>query len=334
MKIRNLIAVLLLAGILIFAGALPASANPCHIASAVADCNGVIVYSCTDPGNWRIQVEAKPCPTGQWQVFHLSGLLNKSVCWWYQHQWTTLERGYLGGYNTLRISLLDSSGGVVHSVLYPQCGCMYCTPTAVGLGSFTAGDGRGGVLVQWETASEVGNIGFNLYRTESTDPGAPRVKLNSELIPSQNPGSVGGASYTWLDKTAKAGKVYLYWLEDVDTSGHADLHGPVQGQWSKPVANYVSPASGGQVYSTPQKFNAGYRDLDSDLAIVYLLIADSADPSVGVQVRYDRRTGQFALNNQTRATLKSGSAQVLEEGKLKISVVLTFKAGFRGTHNL
>lgn len=216
------------------------------------------------------------------------------------------------------------------------CVWIDCPPTPVTLAGFSVTAGKGGILIAWETASEINNLGFNLYRGTSNDVESA-VKINSALIPTAHPGSVAGGSYSYLDSTARAGVVYHYWLEDVEAVPglmSMGLHDLGTGQWNKPVANYVSPASGGQVYSTSQKFNAVYTDRDGDLGIVYLLIADSPDPTVGVQVRYDCRTRQFALNNATRATLKSGVAQVLADGKLKISVVLTFKASFVGPHNL
>ncbi len=112
-----------------------------------------------------------------------------------------------------------------------NCGCLFAavtksTPTAVKLISFTAADSAEGVLIQWQTASETDNLGFNLYRAE-TETG-DRVLLNSSLIPTNMPpGSPIGASYEYLDATAAAGSTYYYWLEDVDLAGVATLHGPV-----------------------------------------------------------------------------------------------------------
>ena len=54
--------------------------------------------------------------------------------------------------------------------------------------------------VTWETATELDNVGFNLYRAKDID--GPWTLLNATLIPSQSPGSVFGATYTWLDETA------------------------------------------------------------------------------------------------------------------------------------
>jgi hypothetical protein len=105
--------------------------------------------------------------------------------------------------------------------------------TAVFLNYFTAeravaATARGGspVTLRWETATEVDNVGFNVYRGLTN--GGPWTKLNSGVIPSQvAPGSPVGAAYEWVDSAAPTGAVY-YLLEDVDTHGVITRHGPVQ----------------------------------------------------------------------------------------------------------
>jgi hypothetical protein len=105
--------------------------------------------------------------------------------------------------------------------------------TAISLISFEAawlpaGDARGaGVELDWQTASETGNAGFNLYRGTSAQ--GPWTPLNQSLIPSQVPaGSSGGATYEWIDAQAQPGLIYFYLLEDVDAAGVATQHEPVR----------------------------------------------------------------------------------------------------------
>ncbi len=82
------------------------------------------------------------------------------------------------------------------------------------------------VKLTWETASEVDNLGFNVYRGSSAD--GPWTKLNRNLIPSQvPPGSPTGATYEWTDTRVRSGQRYYYLLEDVDTAGTGTQHGPV-----------------------------------------------------------------------------------------------------------
>jgi len=101
-------------------------------------------------------------------------------------------------------------------------------PAAVELASFTAAPQGSTILLEWETATELDNLGFNLYRAGSAS--SPREQLNAALIPAQSPGSAAGAAYTFADETAAPGVTYHYWLEDVDVHGATTLHGPVSGQ--------------------------------------------------------------------------------------------------------
>lgn len=100
-------------------------------------------------------------------------------------------------------------------------------PTAVELLSFTATGKLRSVILRWETASEMDVIGFNLYRSKTKD--GLRKKLTAEMIPAQSgPGSLGGALYTYKDKTAKPGVLYFYWLEVIEDEGGATLYGSVK----------------------------------------------------------------------------------------------------------
>ena len=102
----------------------------------------------------------------------------------------------------------------------------FAVPTAVTLKSFTAASHGVYVQVGWETARELGNLGFNLYRsTRSLGPG---TRINAELITSQvAPGSPFGAAYTYVDATAKPWVSNYYWIEAVGTSGATTLIGPI-----------------------------------------------------------------------------------------------------------
>ncbi|HSN76173.1 MAG TPA: hypothetical protein VL334_13950 [Anaerolineae bacterium] len=115
-------------------------------------------------------------------------------------------------------------------------------PTAVTLSDFHAAQQGDAVLVTWETASELNNRGFNLYRGTSPD-GWDR-QLNTALIPSQSQGSPSGFVYTWLDDVDLVpGTSYYYWLQDVDTSGAMTMHGPVSVDFTGPTAVTLSGVS-------------------------------------------------------------------------------------------
>jgi len=113
-----------------------------------------------------------------------------------------------------------------------NCACMYGmiadeVPQAVELLYFSAEAIEGTISLEWATASETDNFGFNLYR--ATEPAGDRLPLNAALIPSLvAPGSPYGAEYSFVDETAEPGVLYYYWLEDVDLSMITTLHGPVE----------------------------------------------------------------------------------------------------------
>jgi hypothetical protein len=103
-------------------------------------------------------------------------------------------------------------------------------PTAVSLAAFDAAAAGSSVQLTWETASELDNLGFNLYRATSL--AGVRSRLNTSLIASQAPGSAAGAAYSFADEAVNAGATYYYWLEAVDVNGGTSLQGPVSAQAS------------------------------------------------------------------------------------------------------
>jgi hypothetical protein len=94
----------------------------------------------------------------------------------------------------------------------------------VNLASFSATGNGKQVRVDWETSSEIDNLGFNLYRSMEESGGY--TKLNKRLIPGLI-SSPTGRSYTYVDDDTIEGKIYYYRLEDIDLSGKPTLHGPV-----------------------------------------------------------------------------------------------------------
>jgi hypothetical protein len=100
-------------------------------------------------------------------------------------------------------------------------------PTAVFLSAFAAKVAEdGSALIFWETTSEVDNLGFNLYHSNSKE--GPWTKLNDALIPSQvPPGSDTGATYEWSHRDIDPKAENYYLLEDVDSHGAVTQHGPV-----------------------------------------------------------------------------------------------------------
>ena len=112
------------------------------------------------------------------------------------------------------------------------------TPTAVDLVRFEAAMQDNAVLLIWETAQELDNLGFNLYR--STTPAGPWTQVNAEFIPAQNPGATFGAVYEVLDPDVEPGTTLYYRLEDVDIHGASTFHGPIPITPGQPSAATVT----------------------------------------------------------------------------------------------
>ncbi len=150
---------------------------------------------------------------------------------------------------------LSAPGGVpITPVTNQPCSVTFTNPLAVTLAGFDATEQPDHVLVAWETVSESGNAGFNLYRSETPD-GLGQM-LNTALIPSQNPGAAPGAAYSWQDFAVQPGRTYYYWLEDVSLAGAATQHGPVSVDFVTPTAVTLSdvqasPAAGAAALPWP-----------------------------------------------------------------------------------
>jgi hypothetical protein len=98
------------------------------------------------------------------------------------------------------------------------------TPTAVTLAMFEARGYPGSVQLEWSTGTEVGLLGFNLYRAEA--PGGVRTQLNGSLIPAATPGELGGNVYKYGDESVETGETYTYWIE-LEMQGENQEGGPL-----------------------------------------------------------------------------------------------------------
>jgi len=117
-------------------------------------------------------------------------------------------------------------------------------PTAITLTSFTAQEGAGSVTLTWETATEIDNAGFNLYRATSGN--GSYTKINTALIAADGD-PVSGASYSFRDERLAPG-TYYYKLEDVDYYGVTTMHGPVSAtivpRFRRPAYRPTTPEAG------------------------------------------------------------------------------------------
>lgn len=123
----------------------------------------------------------------------------------------------------------DASSGTIQSAVITTIGNYFTfgddanngqdNSLPVTLATFKAQASFNRVILNWETESEVDNMGFNIYR--KTETSNDWQKINKTLI-----AGAGNSSekheYQFIDQNVIAGKSYSYRLESVSYSGHTE----------------------------------------------------------------------------------------------------------------
>lgn len=147
--------------------------------------------------------------------------------WWRVDSSATLDTGTSLIGNILALTSISlKTGATLNGRALAQTGAvtlesnaisLVCSaPTAVELLSFSGTRSGHSIALDWETAQEVDNYGFNLYRAAVDDFGQA-VLIHFE--PSSISGGTGsGATYRYVDTPPGPG-TWRYWLADVDTHG-------------------------------------------------------------------------------------------------------------------
>ncbi|OAD23822.1 hypothetical protein THIOM_000333 [Candidatus Thiomargarita nelsonii] len=102
--------------------------------------------------------------------------------------------------------------------------CSRGNPNFVSLSDFSATALETGILLEWQTVSELDNAGFHLWRAtgEGWKSGdySTVIRLTEKLLPAQGNWSL----YSYIDANVESGVTYYYALEDLDLFGHNTLH--------------------------------------------------------------------------------------------------------------
>lgn len=196
----------------------------------------------------------------------------------------------------------------------------YNTPTAVSMASLDATAQADGILVRWETGSELNNVGFDVYRATAPD-GEP-AQINDAVIMADGFGTITGGSYDYLDGSAQPGVTYWYWIEDLETDGSVERHGPVSATAlaaNAPTVVKVGTLSAQQIATgTTTWFNAIYEDEDgaTDIRYADLLISPDGSTDGAVWLRCNVQANKLLISHDDLDD-RRGDILPSERGKIK-----------------
>ncbi len=99
----------------------------------------------------------------------------------------------------------------------------------VELTSFTASAANGVVTLNWNTASEIDNIGFAVYRADEEDGSYEKLADYNDFNSLRGLGtSSTGKAYSYTDRNVTESQSYWYLLKDIDNNGISTDHGPIR----------------------------------------------------------------------------------------------------------
>jgi hypothetical protein len=140
---------------------------------------------------------------------------------------TSSSEGGTGGTVTMQENLGVATAWTIAAVDIPAV-----NPTSVRVNSFSAAPAADGVRLTWNTAGEMHNLGFNVYRDIDGQkvPVNPSLIAGSALLMHETLEQHGAKTYGWIDHSPAPAAAGLYWLEDVDVNGTRTMRGPVSVQ--------------------------------------------------------------------------------------------------------
>jgi len=175
--------------------------------------------------------------------------------------------------------------------------------------------------VEWETALEVGTVGFNVYREDAQ---GGLVRVNGRLLPGLLVAEQGGV-YRVADAGAQAGRTYNYWIEEVESGGRKTRYGPYTLTMKAGAKRLAAKSAGAAAYSRTAKSVSGEkagrllaRSEDVDETKSLRLLAEGNMVKLGVKetgLKYVSRAELATVLNLPEVTV----GQMLAGGALMLS---------------
>ena len=173
----------------------------------------------------------------------------------------------------------------------------------VELSFFAATSVQKGTKLQWRTESEINNVGFGIYRSSQENGRYSRIAW----VDGQGSTPVAH-DYQFVDKKAREGETYYYFLEDVNLEGNAERSEIITVTFQRPIVSLdVIPTQFALYQNYPNPFNP-------ETWIPYDLAASAA---VALTI-YDAR-GQvvrtFSMPRQEAGSYRSKEAAIYWDGR-------------------
>lgn len=185
-------------------------------------------------------------------------------------------------------------------------------PTLAVIGSFTATEEDGHVVIRWQTSAESGALGFLLERKDGN---GVFVRLNTEPI-----AAFWTGGYSVVDGDAVPGETYTYQLVELAHNGNQYIHGPYTvtvtaelsafEQWQQArfdVSQLDEPSISGpgadadyDGHTTYEEFLAGTDPLDGSSVLMITGVLQGGD---GVVIRWTSEQGKnYAMEGASSPT--------------------------------
>ncbi len=122
--------------------------------------------------------------------------------------------------------LVSYTGTALNSSLQPTTGEVEdyqwtAVVTYASVASFTSYESNGNVILEWETSTQIGTLGFHVVRLEAE---GKTVQVTDHPVPALV--FPNGGVYQCIDRSAESGGTYTYQLVELEASGRKRTYGP------------------------------------------------------------------------------------------------------------